>query len=321
MRVQTAVAQWWYATFFRWLDRRAPAADLHRLHLKNLYILPTLTGWMFLVLTALIWLLGTNYQNNLILALSYLQVSLFVVVILHTYNNLAGLRVRLVGAEPSFVGESVAFDLELVTASRHGSDNVLLKWLSGPHRQVSLEPGIAQTVRLSLPAGRRGRIAPGHLLLKSAFPLGLVRCWSYLRFGAETVVYPAPVPCDLNALPSSDECEGTPSLSAGTGEFWGFRDYAGGDSPKRISWKHYAREQGLVTKVVAEGGPGDLWLKWQDLFRGDRELCLSQLCFLALELSKRDQLFGLSLPGSDIAPGRGQAHLSEVLHALACFGE
>ena len=77
------------------------------LNRKNLYTFPNFTGLIYLLITAVIWLLGTNYQNNLILGLSYLLVSIFVVGILHAFANLAGISIRFVGARPAFAGEPV----------------------------------------------------------------------------------------------------------------------------------------------------------------------------------------------------------------------
>lgn len=322
MRMQTALSQWWYTLFFRWLENKSPAALQHKLRLNNLYILPTATGWMFLLLAGLVWLLGTNYQNNLILALSYLQFSLFVVVILHTYNNLAGLQVRFFSAEPGFAGEPINYELDLLTANRAGSDNILLKWLAGESRVVNLEPLTNTRVRLPFSSARRGRVNPGHLLLRSQYPLSIVRCWTYLKFDAEAVVYPAPRACRYDGFASNVERpEASVQSTDGTGELWGFKNYTQGDSLKRISWKHYAREQGLVTKVTATSRPSDLWLDWQDLYRGDPELCLSHLCYWALQCAAGERPFGLRLPGVEVAVGQGQAHLHEVLTALADHGQ
>jgi hypothetical protein len=99
----------WQVRFFHWLDKRVPLASSVFLTRKNIYTFPTLTGGSFLGLSLVLWLLGTTYQNNLILALSYLLISLIIVAIFHSYANLAGLQIKVLGAKPAFVGESVYF--------------------------------------------------------------------------------------------------------------------------------------------------------------------------------------------------------------------
>jgi len=98
---------WADQRFFNFVDKRVPPGSSHGLNRKNLYTFPTPMGFAYLLLGLLIWLLGTNYQNNLILSLSYLMLSLFVVVILHSYFNLAGLIIEFKSVEPCFSKEAV----------------------------------------------------------------------------------------------------------------------------------------------------------------------------------------------------------------------
>mgnify|MGYP000157833705 CR=1 FL=1 len=65
-----------------------------------------------------LYLLGTNYQNNLILALSFLLASLFITCIWHCYQNLAGIKVSAQACEPHFVGHSVRFSVLLQSQPR-----------------------------------------------------------------------------------------------------------------------------------------------------------------------------------------------------------
>ena len=44
---------------------------------------------------------------------------------------------------------------------------------------------------------------------------------------------------------------------------------------------------------------------------------LSHLCYWALEYEHRREDYGLRLPGKELAPGRGERHLEQVLTALA----
>ena len=61
-----------------------------------------------------------------------------------------------------------------------------------------------------------------------------------------------------------------------------------------------------------------MWLSWEQT-DGDTERRLSQLCHWALEAESGSNEYGLSLPGKDIAPGRGKQHLETVLSALALY--
>ena len=63
----------------------------------------------------------------------------------------------------------------------------------------------------------------------------------------------------------------------------------------------------------------DLWLDFDSL-GGDSETRLSLLCHWVLQLSQRQQAFGLQLPGQVIAPDYGEGHRDACLRALALFG-
>ena len=61
----------------KWLDKRIPAANEFQLSHRSIFIFPAKFGALFLALCALLFLLGTNYQNNLMLLLCYFLVALF----------------------------------------------------------------------------------------------------------------------------------------------------------------------------------------------------------------------------------------------------
>ena len=77
--------------FDRWLKKRMPAASTQALSNKNVFIFPTPFGFAYLAFLLLLFLLGTNYQNNVIILLSYMMVSLFVTCMLHSFFNLSGI--------------------------------------------------------------------------------------------------------------------------------------------------------------------------------------------------------------------------------------
>ena len=58
---------------------------------RSLFILPTRLGLCYLLVMLAIYLLGTNYQNNLVLLVAYALGSLFMVTMWLTHRNLLGL--------------------------------------------------------------------------------------------------------------------------------------------------------------------------------------------------------------------------------------
>lgn len=62
-------------------------------------------------------LVGINYQNSLAYGLTFLLMAVFVVTILHTYRNLAGLVLKAGGGAAVFVGEQACFRVRPKAAS------------------------------------------------------------------------------------------------------------------------------------------------------------------------------------------------------------
>lgn len=305
-----------------WVDKRSPRGRSHLLHHKNLYILPTATGWAFLLLALIIWLLGTNYQNNLILALSYFQVSLIVVVILHTYNNMSGLSIDSLGSDGGHAGQVVDFKFSVGSANPHGCQCLKLAWDDAAPALYDIEPGESQIVRVGMEIEQRGRYRPGRLLAQSDFPLGLVRCWTWLRFDSEAIVYPRILECALPVVSGdSTESKGEAQINSSGEEFLGYQQYRPGDALHRIAWKQYARERGLYSKRHGGGRTDSDHLSWDYFFTGDVERAVSQMTYWAVTWHEQNRAFSVTLPTASVTSGSGDAHLAQALTALALHGQ
>ncbi|WP_086931308.1 DUF58 domain-containing protein [Agarilytica rhodophyticola] len=316
-----SIKSYWQSRFFRWLDRRNPAKNHHRLTSKNLYIFPTKQGLIFLIFVVVLWLLGTNYQNNLILGLTFLLMSIFVVCILHTYANLAGMELELKGASNAFAGENAEFFFFIKNNRARPGDGIGLRWQEDENNGAKIAfAGHATTkVHVGLKSKRRGVLRPKRLLIESEFPLGLLRCWTWLNFDAQALVYPKPIEIPLaSSAVEDDEGDGEHPVHGGE-DFSAFRDYRPGDPPKHVAWKLYARERGLFTKEFSQNMSREIWLDFFHINAADTELRLSALCFWALRFHLEDENYGLLVPGAKVTPNKGENHKAQVLEILARF--
>lgn len=305
----------------RWLLRRIPPASQVRLDNRRIFILPSRVGLAFAGALLLMLLVGINYQNSLAYALTFLLASVFVVAILHTYRNLAGLTLQAAAAAPVFLGERAQFNLRLHSEGRaHQALN--LSWPPQPGQSFDVPAAGACDCQLSLPTLQRGWLRPGRLRVESLFPLGLLRAWSWVDLQLAVLVYPRPLPGELPASAGLQDDDEPGSLAQGRGvdDFQGLRDYQPGDSRRRLHWKAYSRGQGLLVKDFAALAGRDLCLDFASL-TGDVEQRLSLLCHWVLQLSLREQPFALRLPGVELAVDSGDAHRDACLRALALFGQ
>lgn len=312
--------QRWQQYFFRWLDRRAPPARSYILRRDKLYIFPTATGFVFSGLIIILWMLGTNYQNNLILGLCWLLAGLFVLTILRTHRNLSGLEIQLHDADPVFAGQEVAFHLDVRNPARHDKDSISITWQNELPTTFATDAQERKRVAVCAFAARRGYLRPGRLRVETVFPLGLLRCWSWLNLEARAVVFPEPRNLrELMPHTVEDERE-SPVSTTGADDFSGLRAYQPGDPLKQVAWKHYARGKGLMSKEFSSSLSPQAWLTWESVAGLDTEQRLSTLCYWALHYEQLGFDYGLDIPGTRLAPAAGFAHGRRVLTALALFG-
>lgn len=317
----TQLRAYFSARFFRFLDKRNPSSSFHKLNTKNLYIFPGKRGFIFLGFVVVLWMLGTNYQNNLILGLSFLLVSIFIVSILHTYANLAGLEIQVKGAANAHVGDVVEFYIGIHNPRKAACDGLSLRWQESTldDTRIQLESFSTTQAHVPIAAVKRGVLKPKRLLVESEFPLGLLRCWTWLSFDGSALVYPKPIEAPIYQNSVDDEGGDGEHPVKGGDDFNALNKYRDGDSIKRIAWKLYAKDRGLFTKEFSQNVSRELWLDYHQVAAQDVEDKLSALCYWALRLHQEDENFGLILPSSKISPGKGENHKANILESLARF--
>jgi uncharacterized protein (DUF58 family) len=237
---------------------------------------------------------------------------------LHTWRNLAHLKLRPGRCDPVFAGETAHFGITIETPAqtrfaiavrRRGEEPVF----------SDIEPHETAPIALPLATPRRGLVRCGRLEVYTRYPVGFFHAWSYVEFNLAVIVYPKPDPFAGTppAQSRSDSEEGIPI--AGDEEFNMLRSYRPGDAPKLIAWKALAREQGLLTKEFSATASSELWLDWEEAYAPGVEQRLSVLAHWVIQAERFGQSYGLRIPGVKIAPARGEAHRTRCLEALALF--
>jgi len=309
------------ARWERWLDRRVPPAREVLLTQRNVYIMPSAQGYAFLALLLALLIAGINYENNLVFAFTFLLAGMFVVCVLHTYANLAGLRVSGVSPAPVFAGESAAFVLRFRDCAGRAHDAIETSWRSAEPAEARVAPGAEGCAMLHLPAERRGWFRPRRIRLRSYYPLGLLRAWSWVDLELACLVYPRPAAGGMLPCVTGRGEEGTPVSEPGSEDFSGHRRYVPGDRLRHVEWRTLAKGQPLQTREYLAHARRSVWLEWEQTEgAGDTEQRLSLLCRRVLDLHRSGADFGLRMPGVCIDPGCGESHRDRALAALALFG-
>ena len=290
---------------------------------RRVFILPTRSGLVFSVMLFLLLLASINYQLSLGFALTFLLAASAIVGILHTFRNLAHVRIQPGKAEPVFAGDWARFQLDL--SNTHGYDRYAITLhVTGQETsaQIDITANNRVTLELSLPTTQRGWLTLPRVELSTIFPLGLWRAWAYWYPAMRCLVYPAPE-AELQPLPAlqGGQSEGNSPL-AGQEDFSGVRPFVAGDPLRHMAWKAIARQADdtLLTKHFEGRGQISLWLDWFTLpSQLNTEQRLSRLTRWILGAEQTNAQYGLRLPGTEIAPGCGDAHRAACLRALALF--
>jgi len=309
--------------FFRWALRgRAPEAVPVILTQRRVYVLPTRQGLAFAV-SLLVMLVGAiNYNLSLGYALVFLLAGLGTTAILHTFRNLAHLRILPGRTEPVFAHELASFGIVLVNLRGEARPAIRLNLPNRPPVEVEVPAQASIEARLELPTAQRGWLAPPRIALETTYPLGLIRAWGYAAPDLRCLVYPAPAPVapPLPDAPGADG--GATRLAAGMEDFAGLRGHQPADPPRHVAWKAAARQdQGpLLTKLFAGAAANTLWLDWALLPATlGLEARLSLLTRWICDAHASGHAWGLRLPGHELAPAADDAHFHACLKLLALY--
>ncbi|MBR9729233.1 DUF58 domain-containing protein [Shewanella intestini] len=316
----------WRRRWERWISRRLPAQKQVTLSHKGIFILPSGFGLAWLGLVVVLYLFGTNYQNNLIIGLSLVLASVFHTCIIYSYKNLAGLTFSALTPPEGVAGDTMPMPIKLSgqTDKHHTNtthQQICLNFAHQRHIRVHHSGELTDaTIPFDNPA--RGLLRPGRITVSSYFPLGLCRAWSYVDLDLQHIIYAKPQPSEiqLTSVASQDATnEQHGKLRPGVDDFKGLTPYIDGESLKQVAWKQWAQGKGMFTKVFAEPEGAPVWLSYQRHSAESVESQLSHLAWQVDSLSRKQQMFGLSLLHYAIEPNNGDAHRKACQIALATF--
>lgn len=261
---------------------------------------------------------GVNYDNSLILLFSFFLASLFVIGILQTFSNLSGLVISAGTTQPSFAGKQSRFQIHFSKSKSKEHQSIVCYWEGFESEPKNLIQDTKIAVELLLPTSRRGLFRPGRLKLQTLYPFGLCRAWTWVDLDMHCWVYPKPIPCVIPKMACSVHSSDAVTVTReGNEDFDGLRNYQPSDSLKSVDWKAFARRGTLYTKQFHGYESQSKWVDWYAMPAADPELKLSHMCFLVLEYAKTQEVYGLKLPTTEVAPGSGELHCQRCLEALA----
>jgi len=303
----------------RWAQRRqgADRTSGTTLERRRIYILPTRYGVIFAAVLIAMLLGSINYASNLACAMTFLLTGLMLIILNHCHNNLLRLRLRFAGADPVFAGETALFRIAVGNESSVTRHEIEIALAGSSSLPLTLDPHGSDFTRLRVPTTRRGWQSLERFTVSTQYPTSLFRAWTWVHMNAACLVYPQPARQSL-PLPSIEGGrQRRGMIERDDADFHGLREAQPADSPNRIAWKAYARNDELLVKQFRGGEGEPCMLTWERAPGGGAEEKIAQLTRWCLDAHAQSRSFSLEVPGTRIALGRGERHLHACLKTLA----
>jgi uncharacterized protein (DUF58 family) len=302
-----------------WAARRHGRDSLPiKINRRRIYILPTRFGVMLALTLVAMLIAGLNYNSNLGLAFAFLMVSVALVTMHHCNRNLLGLQVDVATEVDAFAGREASFEFVLQNDSNVDRRDVEIRCMSASGIR-SVPARSSESVPVAVPVLRRGVSRFAQFELRTRYPFGWFHAWTYVQ--GSLTAYVAPSPHGTRELPAAGGLGSVfRSETRGDEDFAGLRAYEAGVPLKHMAWKVLARGGEAAVRSYSSLAAQPEWLEWSSLEGQDTETRLSQLCLWVLESEAAQRLYGLRIPGREIAPARGAAHRFACLRALAVYG-
>ena len=298
--------------------RAAACPAAQPLDWRRVYILPTRFGGLWLLCALLLYLLGSNDRNNLVLLLALALLALFVVSPWPTVRNLAGLRLRVDLPPLLETGRPVSVRLGLESDRPRWELHLYLP--DQPTVTATVPTAGLTWVDLPLLPPRRGPWCPGVLRLSSSYPLGLFRAWTYIDPDWQSLCYPAVLNDSLWLRRAGVVGGDRQTHQVGEDDLDSLAPYRPGESLARVAWRQLAQGRGWWTKQFASPSGEEFRLRLADVPGADLEEQLSRLTGAVLALHRSGYPYALDLGAQPLAVGQGEAHRDRALTRLARYG-
>ncbi len=303
-----------------WLKQRIPESNTTQLNINNTFILPSAFGWSCIGIVICLFILGTNFQNNVILLFCYFLLSLVLLSVLHSYFFFVQHKLIFSDITPDFENRRFFLPLKVCSTLRYQGGELFFK-ASSKGKKISVGNDCT-TAEILLPAFKRGIHPCPKLSIYSSYGFGLFTCWTHLTPKKEVCVYPAIKKTPL--ILHKADIDSTLQNSSDTqymisDNLQGIREYKDTDPLNHVSWKHLAKGQGMLTKDFNENTGVSAWLRLSDYMQLGEENALQALCFHIQQLDKDHVAYGIDLGSTKTLPQSGPQHLRHCLELLATY--
>ena len=294
--------------------------DAYQTHRRQLYILPTKTGWMLGAIIFALLIASIKYSHQGMFLLTFLLASIGQASSLYTHKNLLRITLSAVSAKPVFTDETAEFSITVKNPNDSKKHSVWL--LCDNHSEYfSLEAQQSKTIITKVQTKHRGILPIPDIILTSHYPIGILFSWTKaFSAQADCTVYPKAKDFlkqpDLVSNDTEDEAN-SQSQKIGSDEFSTLKPYQTSDRLRDIHWPSLAKNQQLISKQFTAATTSTKVFNWDQVASLNIEDKLSQLTYWIIEAEKQQQQYQLDIPGFTSSLDLGSAHQHQCLSILA----
>ncbi len=314
------LAHWFKHKRDTWIKKRIPSKNSIQLNINNTFILPTRFGLSCMGIAICLFVLGTNFQNNIILLLCYFILAMLLLSIFHSYFFFIQHKITFLDIQPDYDNRRLSLPINIESTVRYKGGNLFLKL--GKEEILQAVGASSTNIKIPLKQLKRGRYRCPSISLSATYGFGLFKCYSQLTPKLWVIVYPRVQKSALTLASAKDAsfvAQGNHAESLRTDDLQGIREYVSTDSLKHVSWKHAAKGMGMLTKDFNDNKGVTGWLRIDDFVHLGVEQALRCLCFQIQQLNKEQVQFGLNLGTTKILPQKGDEHVKNCLLQLSLF--
>ena len=204
---------------------------------------------------------GLNYNSNLGLAFGFLMTSLALVAMHHCHRNLLGLGIDVAGEADAFAGGVARFEVLLRNAAALERCDIEILCAGGAASTSVPAEGYARAL-LDVPVTQRGVLRQPQFEVRTRYPFGWFRAWTYVH--SPLVAHVAPAPRGNLTIPAAAGATGSAAFAERRGdeEFAGLRAYEAGVPLKHMAWKVLARGGEPAVRSYSGLAAQPEWLEW-----------------------------------------------------------
>lgn len=313
MRVKSGIDHW----FTSHILNKKHLTDKLTLNHSNIYILPSKLGMTFILFGLLIFVIGSNYQNNLILLISYFLAAIMLVNFVLAYFNFYGLIIRFHSTEAGFC--HTPYKIALTVENKRPTLSIVFSCQNAANTEID-EVSLPKQVSIFVKEKKRGNHRLPRIKIASRFPFSLVNVWSYVVFDKTVYVYPTPLAFSIHQANQTIEAADDDSEMSVTqhqgDQYQGLKNYEKGENISRIAWRQYAKAHTLISKSFSAPTSSDFHFTLASV-PGDYETKLMHLSYLVQHAEQDHLRYSLTLANKKIQLGQGYKQLQKCLEALA----